>query len=502
MRSFVLFLSFLFFSGIYCHAQDLCDVAREVAKKSLTIYQTDKKKGLSGLIQAYKMCKKDFKIAYDLGVAYYRYKRPDLAYKIWKELAKTYPKNFALLSNLCWTAAELGKLDEAKAFLEKAIKIKKDPDLLDLKIDIMFKKGEYEKALVFAMQNQLHKKANKAGEYLAETTWNRFRSGEKEEALKELIELCKKYRNIKPLQDAKEKMVLALVDESEIPLPKPLPDQIFKEATLSAKLGAISDETLDLRDIRRTLNPTDKAYALIVGIRRYKYIKGPRFADNDAWKIYRLLVKRAGFMDDQSHIRFRLNQDATLGTLLSDIEWLVKKAKLNPDAKIFFYFSGHGSPVVEGNRIKDGLLVPYEAQVDALNERTAIPLSYIKERFSSLKNRYVVAVLDACFSGTGKSVSGMKLIRPKMDVKLLASNKLFISAASADKPAKEYKPGRQGAFTYFFIKALLGDGDKNKDGWVDTLEAFEYARQKLFALDFDQNPQISVRERIKLTRVR
>ena len=111
-------------------------------------------------------------------------------------------------------------------------------------------------------------------------------------------------------------------------------------------------------------------------------------------------------------------------------------------------------------------------------------------------------MIDACFSGSGKSVSGMKLIKPRVNKDLLASEKLFISAAAADRPAEEYGPGQQGAFTYFFLKGLMGDGDENGNGWVDTLEAYTYARAKLEALGLEQNPQMNRPEAIPLTKVK
>jgi tetratricopeptide (TPR) repeat protein len=502
MRTRVLFLAILLFIPSVSLAGDMCPVAREMARTSLKVFKKDRKKGLSGLIRAHKLCPEDKKIAYNLGAAYYQYRRPDLAYDVWSNLAKKDKQDFKLLSNLAWLALELGRLDDASNWAKKAIGIKKDKELLALQVDILFKKGKYREALAFAEKNNMSAEAKKAAEYLAETMWNRFRNGEKEEALKELIGLCKRFRGVKALTDAKDKMALALVDESVVPLPKPLPDQEFKRNTSRVVITRGSDEFLDIEHVKRTLRPTSKAYALIVGIRRYKHLKGPRFADTDALQVYRILVKRAGFKDDSAHIRLRLNQDATVGTLYNDLEWLIRKAKLNPDAKIFFYFSGHGSPVVQGKNIKDGLLVPYEATLDGLNSRTAIPLSYLRREFGSLKNKNVVCLLDACFSGTGKSVTNMKLIRPKINRSLLSCNKLFISAAAADRPAKEYAPGRQGAFTYFFLKAMLGEGDANRDGWVDTKEAFDYAKAKLMALDYDQNPQMSADIRIKLTKIR
>jgi tetratricopeptide (TPR) repeat protein len=502
MRAVSLFLTVLLCLPCVALAGDMCPVARELAKTSLKVFKKDRQKGLSGLIRARKLCPDDEKIAYNLGAAYYQYNRPDLAYDVWSKLARKNKRNFKLLSNLAWLALEFGRLDDAVDWAKKADRIKKDKELLALQLDILFKKGKYEQALIFARRHKMQNGEDKAAIYLAETMWNRFRNGEKEGAFKDLIELCNKYYGLKKLMEAKDKMALALVDDSVVPLPKPLPDQQFKSNAPDPIITRVSDEFLDIEHVKSTLKPISNAYALIVGIHKYKHLKGPRFADTDALQVYRMLVKRAGFKDDSAHIRLRLNSEASVGTLYNDLEWLVRRAKLNPDAKIFFYFSGHGSPVTEGQNIKDGLLVPYEATLDVLNDRTAIPLSYLRKKFGTLKNKNVVCLLDACFSGTGKSVTGMKLIRPRINRYLLSCNKLFISAAAADRPAKEYVPGRQGAFTYFFLKAMLGEGDANRDGWVDTKEAFDYARAKLIALDYDQNPQMSADVRIKLARVR
>jgi len=484
---------------------DLCPLARELARTGIETFQKDRKKGLAALIQAHKYCPQDLKISFNLGLAYYKYRRPDLAYKVWKEAARKHKQDFQLINNLAWLALELGRLEESTKWAENARKLRpEDKELASLMMEIMFKQGRYEVALKFARKNRLQKRdVQQAAEYLAEKVWNRFRRGEKEEAVQEMIALSRKYPDVSMFGRTKDRMVLAFMDDSaDIPLPKPLPDEQFRAGQGQVLVGPVGpgSEALDLRRLKQTLKPDRNAYALIVGIRRYKQIKGPRFAENDARQMYRLLVKRCGFCDDIHHIKLRINSDATLGTLYDDLEWLCRKAKLNPQAKIFFYFSGHGSPVLQGQNIMDGLLVPYEASLDGLSDRTAISLNYLREKFGQLKNKNLVCVLDACFTGTGKSVCGKKLIRPRINESLLASNKLFICASAANRAAEEYAPGQQGAFSYFFLKALLGEGDKNKDNWVDTLEAFTYAKEKLDALELEQNPQISIKKGIRLAR--
>ena len=48
----------------------------------------------------------------------------------------------------------------------------------------------------------------------------------------------------------------------------------------------------------------------------------------------------------------------------------------------------------------------------------------------------------------------------------------------------------------------MGEGDQNRNGWVDTVEASEYARGKLNALGLEQNPQMSIRSAIPISRVK
>ena len=509
MKTTITFILLAIITGMFTFQiarADMCPLAKEMAVKSLKTFDSDRKKGLSGLIQARKLCPKDREIAYNLGLAYYRYKRPDMAYETWEHLAENDTRDLKLLINLAWLALELGKVDAVASWAEKAGRVSPgDSDVAALTMEVMFARGKYPEALAYAQKNRSHlpdDTVKKATEYATETQWNVFRKGRKEQAAQEMLKLSQRYPDDRSLAEAKDKMVAALLnDNADIPLPKPLPDQQGKPG---GDWQAPETEVLPLRSAKTTAKPRNDAYAVIVGIRKYQNLNGPGFADQDARQVQRLLTRMGGFRNDPGHVRLRLNSDATIGTLYGDLKWLERKARLNPKAKVFFYFSGHGSPVLGSDRttIKDGLLVPYEATLDNLDDRTAISLAYLKDKLGKLKNKEVVCMIDACFSGSGKSVSGMKLIKPRVNKALLASNKLFISAAAADRPAEEYAPGQQGAFTYFFLKALMGEGDRNRNGWVDTLEAYEYACGKLEALGLEQNPQMSIRTAIPISRVK
>lgn len=496
-------IAFLLISS-FAHAQkDMCLVAREFAAKAVASFEKNPKKSLAGLMQANKWCPEDLKIAYNLGLAYYRYKRPDKAYKIWSDLYKKKDTNKKLVQNLGWLAYKLGKNNEA---LDWAVVMGETKSSTRLRLAIKFRQGKYEEAMAFAHDNAAmldRKDLDQAANYLVEKQWQRFRAGDRESATGNIVRLSSIYPDSKIIDQAKDKMILAMWDDSvDIPVPLPLPDSTFNAETMQAATG--ESEVLQISKIKPTAKPNKKAYAVIVGINKYQSINGPRFAANDAKQMQRMLTRMCGFKNDQAHIKLLLDREATLGNMLNSLNWLERKAKLNPGAKIVFYFSGHGSPLMAADKttIKDGLLIPYEAHLDSLNTRTAISLAELDKRFSKIKNKNILTIIDACFSGSGKSASGMKLIKPQVKKELLGGKKQFITASAADRPAEEYAPGRQGAFSYFFLQGMMGPADYNKDGWVDSVEAYNYAKSKLNALDLEQNPKITSNKKIKLSKVK
>ncbi len=483
-------------------ADDMCPVAREFAARSVDGFNENPNKALAGLIQAYDWCPDDEKISYNLGQAYYRCRQPDKAYEIWAALYSRNPDR-KLARNLGWLAYKLGRTEEASKWAAKA---GKDRKALKLQLAVLYRLGKYEDALRFAELNNSilsQEDLDQAAGYLVEKQWQTYRSGEREKALKSIIGLSRHFPDSKLVAVAKDRMLLTMYDDSaDIPAPLTLPDSFSTFTPASGIDDYSASEVLALQKVKPTLNSTEKAFALIVGISNYQSINGPRFADNDARQMRRLLSRLGGFKNDSAHLQVLLNRDATLGNLLNKLDWLERKARLNPDAKIVFYFSGHGSPLLGDDRrtIKDGLLIPYEANLDSLSSRSAISLAELDKRFSKISNPNMVTIVDACFSGSGKSASGMKLIKPRVNRKLLSAKKQFITASAADRPAMEYTPGRQGAFSYFFMQGMMGPADRNKDGWVDTVEGFNYAKQKLVDIDLQQNPEITTSNPLRLSK--
>lgn len=252
----------------------------------------------------------------------------------------------------------------------------------------------------------------------------------------------------------------------------------------------------------------DEAYALFVGISKYKHMNGPEYSKNDADKLKQLLIKIGILKDQKKYVHTLYDEDATVAELRNEIDWLCEKGKINPNALLIFYFSGHGSPKLSDNNLSivDGYLVPADSRIDKIDDYRAVRLSEIVKQFNQLKNQRVVAIIDACFLGKEKSVSNFKLPIAKFERKKMKTTKTIISATAKDRPAEGYPPGKLSKFTYFFIEGLMGNADSFMDigdsnNWVDCYEAFKYAAYKIEALGSDQSPQIQNPSRIKLTRV-
>jgi len=503
MKKVFLFSLFLFLLTPIVLASD-CDLARSIGKKAIKLFQTNKKKGLIGLIKAYELCPEDERIVFNLGLAYWRYGARDKALETWAKGYKKFPTSLKICINYASSLLEFGKYEKALEVTNACLKQhKREKHLIDTKAKALFYLGKYEDAYAFlAFLSGFDTLKKKAAGYMVEEAWQVFRQGEREDATKKIVALAKKYPGESLFAETKDKMLLALIDETIIPLPKPLPHKMQAETIISASTTADVLDNL-IKPIK--IKKKDHAYAVIVGISKYKHFSGPHYARRDAENFFKVLVNKGILKKDDAHVKLRLNKRATYGNLWNDIEWLCEKGKLYDDASIIFYFSGHGSPLLarDEKTIKDGLLIPYEVALNAISPRTTLPVSEIRNKFESLRAKDVLVIIDACFTGTGKSKTSKKLIKPVVDLAVWKSQKLFISAASPDRAAQEYETGKQGAFTYFFLKALLGQGDRDKDGWVDTFEAFSYAREMLERLDLRQNPLMTPRNvRIKLTKVR
>jgi uncharacterized caspase-like protein len=132
-------------------------------------------------------------------------------------------------------------------------------------------------------------------------------------------------------------------------------------------------------------------------------------------------------------------------------------------------------------------------------DATGYPLKRLYDTLGRLPAKEVVVMLDSCFSGAGgRSViaKGMRPMMLSVENPVLTGGKTVVLAASqGDQISSTYDQKSHGLLTYYFLKGLQGEADKNKDGSVDLAELFSYLKpqvERKARRDFnnEQTPQL------------
>jgi hypothetical protein len=182
----------------------------------------------------------------------------------------------------------------------------------------------------------------------------------------------------------------------------------------------------------------------------------------------------------------------------------VLKRELRREDVLVVYFSGHGTRVRDGERWRRFLLASDSRSSDL--QSSAIDLLALQEFFSSLAPARKALVLDACFSGDGKSVvrpddadaevdSVLGVVAPRSTG--MGPGEAHLYATSPGRPAREDDDLGHGVYTWFLMESLswaFADADVDGDGVVTVYEAHDYARGRTMdRTDGVQVPEASFR---------
>jgi uncharacterized caspase-like protein len=172
-----------------------------------------------------------------------------------------------------------------------------------------------------------------------------------------------------------------------------------------------------------------------------------------------------------------IDADATKGR----IEGYLKKyipANLSKNATLYVYFAGHGMP---GIKKGEPYLVPYDADTHFI-EQTGYKLISFYQDIYKLKLNHVYVFLDSCFSGMASRAAEMliKGARPALmhveKVRPPSSQIISLNATSTDEVSHAFHEMRHGLFTYYLLRGLKGEADRDDDGWTSIKELYGYVR--------------------------
>jgi len=227
--------------------------------------------------------------------------------------------------------------------------------------------------------------------------------------------------------------------------------------------------------LRTTLEPRRRA--VVIGVADYL---DPAFAplkhaEADATAVGALLAADdAGGFDEVTVLTGADRQDITraLQTVRRD---------LRREDVLVVYFSGHGTADVSGRRY----LLTADSRARDL-PGTAIDLTDLQDYFSELAPARKALIVDACFSGDGKSTRPPDA--PPVDphdplvsarASAMSPGESHLFATSPGRPAREDDQLGHAVYTWFLLDALswsFAEADRDGDGVVTAYEAHDHAR--------------------------
>jgi uncharacterized caspase-like protein len=92
-------------------------------------------------------------------------------------------------------------------------------------------------------------------------------------------------------------------------------------------------------------------------------------------------------------------------------------------------------------------------------------------------------MLDSCFSGAkGRGIlrEGTRPLFMSVENQVLTGNKVVVIAGTkGNQMSSDYDKVKHGLFTYYVLRGIRGEADKNGDGIVDVEELYEYVKQNV-----------------------
>lgn len=236
--------------------------------------------------------------------------------------------------------------------------------------------------------------------------------------------------------------------------------------------------------------PQPGAYALVIGIEKYRDVPEARGARVDAERFAELMRRTFGV--PEKNLRVLVDDRASRSDIQKELRWLQNAVPAG--GRVYFFYSGHGAPEPTKGT---SFIVPFDGDPAYLQD-TAIPMAEIVAGLEKTKAREVVAFADACFSGSGGRSVLAPGTRPLVRVATAeASGRVALFSASRGAEISGPGPNGGGLFSYFVMEALgTGAGDLDGDGQISLKELDTWVSPRVERAarvdNREQHPQLQV----------
>jgi hypothetical protein len=212
-----------------------------------------------------------------------------------------------------------------------------------------------------------------------------------------------------------------------------------------------------------------KSLAIVIGINNYEKWPVLEFAAADA-KAIKQRLHETGF----DHITTILNEEATQRRILTEL-FSELPEKVGHHDRVVFYFAGHGQTEESPEGDKMGYIIPVDGDMSNYSS-TAISMEQIRSISRRIPAKHILYVMDSCYSGLGLNRSAG--VSPKISdyVRKVASMRVVQIITAGGKGEQVQEKRGHGLFTTYFLRALDGEADINRDNVVTGTELGAYLR--------------------------
>ncbi len=232
-------------------------------------------------------------------------------------------------------------------------------------------------------------------------------------------------------------------------------------------------------------NTLSHNYALLIGVGDCKY---PNWSlpttvkDVQTIKSFLINPDLCSYIDNENYLRFLCNEQTTKQNILDNLNWLQQQAKNDPEATILVYYSGHGWL---DKSTQNYYLIPHDTSPVKL-QKTALPATEFNNALQQISAQKLLVIIDSCHAqgmATAKETDELELPEnfsqtalPKnliADLKKGTGRAVFTSS-TGDESSWIRSDGKMSIYTYHFLEALQGGGNKPGDKIVKVSNLMSY----------------------------
>jgi hypothetical protein len=220
--------------------------------------------------------------------------------------------------------------------------------------------------------------------------------------------------------------------------------------------------------------PQPAAFALIIGIERYRDVPAAVGARRDAQRFAEIAKTTLGVKD--GNLRVAIDDRATKGDIEKELEWL--KTNVPNNGRVYFFYSGHGAPDASAGT---PYILPYDGDAKFV-DKTGMQLADVMKRLGGTKAKEVLAVVDSCFSGAGGRSVLPEGARPLVKMKETApvAHVSIFSAASGAEISGPADNNDGGLFSKYVAEGIgTAAADIDGDGTVSLKELSDWVTPRV-----------------------